>query len=104
MRFLVVTKQSSPPPPEMVLGLFEALSGWAKEQQAKGKMEQVWSFAGLQGGGGILNVNSLEELDAVMAGFPFGPFSHIETYPLVDLEPSLEAVRQAIRAMMPPNA
>ena len=104
MRFLVITKQSSPAPPDMVLGLFEALSAWAKEHQEKGRLEQVWSFAGLPGGGGIANVSSLEELDQMMASFPLNPFSNIETYPLVDLEPSLESVRQAIRAMMPPRA
>jgi muconolactone delta-isomerase len=87
----------------MALPLFEGLSGWANEQSAKGKMEQIWSFAGLQGGGGILNVESLEELDAIMITFPLGPFSKTEIYPLVDLEPSLERVREAIKAMMPPS-
>jgi muconolactone delta-isomerase len=101
MRFLIVTMQNTPPPPDMALGLFEALSAWAKSNQEQGKIEQVWSFAGLPGGGGIANVNSLEELDALMTSFPMSPFSDIETYPLVDLEPSLENVRQAIRSMMP---
>jgi muconolactone delta-isomerase len=68
-----------------------------------GKMEHVWSFAGLAGGGGVLNVNTLEELDTIMNGFPLGPFSTIEVFPLVELEPSLESVRNAIRAMMPPG-
>lgn len=104
MKFLVVTKQASPAPPEVALGLFEALSGWAKEHTASGKMEQIWSFAGSNGGGGLLNVDSLEELDQIMNAFPMGPFSTIETFPLVELEASLEGVRGAIRAMMPPGS
>ncbi|TAK76427.1 MAG: hypothetical protein EPO16_07215 [Dehalococcoidia bacterium] len=103
MRFLVTSIQTVPPPPEAALGLFDALSAWAKAHKEQGKLEQIWSFAGLQGGGGIANVATLEELDALMAGFPLAPFSHTEVYPLVDLEPSLEQVKQAIRAMMPPS-
>jgi muconolactone delta-isomerase len=96
--------QSTPPPPDMAMGLFEGLSEWAKAEQEQGKLEQVWSFAGMPGGGGIANVNSLEELDAMMNSFPLSPFSTIQVYPLVELEASLESVRQSIRAMMPPGA
>jgi len=103
VRFLVLTKQSSPPPPEIALSLFEGLSEWAKAHQASGKLEQVWSFAGLPAGGGILNVATLEELDSIMNGFPLSPFSTTEVLPLVELEPSLESVRQSIRAMLPPG-
>jgi muconolactone delta-isomerase len=94
--------QNTPVPPDMALGLFDALSAWAKAHQEQGKLEQIWSFAGMPGGGGVANVGSLEEFDALMNGFPLSPFSTIQAYPLVDLEPSLESVRQSIRAMMPP--
>ncbi len=103
MKFLVITKANSPIPPEMLVGLFDALSGWAKRNVAEGKLEQVWGFAGLPGGGGIANVSSLEALDTLMTTFPLGPFSSIELLPLVELEPSLEGARQAFRAMMPPG-
>ena len=101
MRFLIVTKSNSPIPPEMALPLFEATSAWAQQHTASGKMEQTWSFAGLAGGGGILNVASPEELDEIMISFPLSPFSTTEVYSLVDLEPSLQRVRNAIQAMMP---
>jgi muconolactone delta-isomerase len=103
MKFLVITKANSPIPPEMALGLFEALSAWATEHVSSGKIEQTWSFAALQGGGGIFNVESLEELDAIMTKFPLAPFSSTELYPLVELQPSLQRVREAIQAMMPPR-
>lgn len=101
MRFLVVTKSNSPIPPEMALPIFEATSVWAQQHTASGKMEQIWSFAGLPGGGGILNVDSPEELDEIMTAFPLSPFSTTEIYSLVDVEPSLQRVRNAIQAMMP---
>ena len=103
MRFLVVTRANAPLPPEMALGLVEAMKQWAAAQRQSGKLEQVWSFAGLNGGGGILDVGSHEELDAIMAAFPFGPFSHIDVYPLADLDASLQSFATVIQQMMPPR-
>ncbi len=104
MRFLVVTKANQPLPPEMAMGLTEAMEGWSRKHTTSGKIQQIWGFAGIQGGGGIANVNSLEELDAIMAEFPFGPFSDIEIYGLVDLETSLKNTKQAIQGMAPPGS
>ncbi len=103
MKFLVVTKAKMPFPPEMAQGLIDAMAGWAQKYTASGKMEQIWKFTGLQGGGGILNVNSLEEVDAIMAEFPFAPFSDIEIYGLTDLQAGLQLMKQAIQAMAPPG-
>jgi muconolactone delta-isomerase len=100
MRFLVITKASSPFPPEMALGMVQAMRQWIQTHTQSGKMEETWAFAGSNGGGGILNVESHEELDAIMAGFPFGPFSQIEILPLANLEASLKNFEQAIRQMM----
>ncbi len=44
-------------------------------------------------------MESLDELDAVMAGFPFGPFSDIDIVPIVDLESSLQRTKDALQAM-----
>ncbi len=104
MRFLVVTKANQPPPPEMAMGLVDAMSEWARKHTTSGKIEQIWGFAGIQSGGGITNVNSLEELDAIMAEFPFGPFSDIEIYGLVDLGTALKNAKQAMQAMAPPGS
>ena len=103
MRFLVVTKSKMPFPPEMAQGIIDAMEGWARKYTASGQLEQVWSFAGLQGGGGIGNVNSLEELDAIMTEFPIAPFSDIEIYGLVDFEASVGTWREAAKAMAPPS-
>ncbi len=103
MRFLVSSKAKQPPPPEMALGLVDATAEWARKHTASGKMEQVWAVAGGQAGGGIFNVNSLEEVDAIMAEFPFGPFSDVEVSGLVDIETTLKNAKQAIQAMAPPG-
>ncbi len=103
MRFLVTTRGNQPLPPEMAIGLVDAMSAWVHKYTASGKFEQVWGFAGARGGGGILKVNSLEEVDAIMAEFPFGQFSDIEVTGLVDIETTLKNVKQAIQAMAPPG-
>ena len=103
MKFLVLTKSKMPFPPEMALGLLDAMDGWTKKYTANGKLEQVWGFAGAKGGGGILKVDSLEEVDAIMAEFPFGQFSDIEVNGLVDIDTTLKNIKQAIQAMSPPG-
>ena len=45
-------------------------------------------------------MDSLEELDAVMAEFPFGATSDIEIIPLVDLDASLQRMKQFLEAMV----
>jgi muconolactone delta-isomerase len=87
----------------MALPLFEALSAWVKENEASGKIEQMWGIAGQQGGGGILNVNSLEELDMIMTMSPLGQFASVEVLPLIALEPMQAAMRAAVQAMPPPG-
>jgi muconolactone delta-isomerase len=100
MQFLIITKQSSPPPPEMVIPLIDAMEAWLAKNQADGTLKSSWSFAGTQGGGGIAEVDSHEQLDTIMAGFPFGPFSSIEVYALSDLAQSLAASRAVFQQMM----
>lgn len=97
MRFLIITKPKHFVPPDMVALLIDAMGVWRTKWA--GKIEQAWGFAGIQGGGGIANVDSLEELDTMMAEFPFAGASDIEVLPLVDLDASLQRTKQAIEAM-----
>ncbi len=99
MKFLVTSTTKNPIPPEMVPALVDAMAAWASKYTESGKLEAVWSFAGLAGGGGIANVDSLEELDAILVEFPFGPFSEIEILPIVDLNESLQRLKQAALAV-----
>ena len=87
----------------MIPSLVDAMSAWAAQNTANGKLETAWSFAGRVGGGGTLNVDSAEELDAIMIGYPFGAFSETAVYALADLESALlrskAAAEAAIQAM-----
>jgi muconolactone delta-isomerase len=100
MQFLVITKQASPPPPEMVIPLIDAMTAWLAEQRASGKAKGGWAFAGTNGGGGLIEVESHEELDAIMARFPFAPFSSIEILALSDIDQSLANAKTFIQEMM----
>jgi muconolactone delta-isomerase len=99
MKFLVISNPKHPVPPEIGPTLVDAMSAWVKQHTASGKIESTWSFAGTAGGGGIVNVDSPEELDAIMVAFPFGAFSEVEIYPLVDLHEALHRSKQAMLAM-----
>ena len=100
MRFLVVSTPKHFVPPDVALASIDALQAWVEKNTSASKFEQSWSFGAFQGGGGILSVDSLDELDEVMAGFPFGPFSDIEIRPLLDLDASLQRARETIAAAM----
>ena len=96
MRFLVNGKNRSPVPPEAFPALLDAMLAWISRY--KGKME-VWGFAGIPGGGGIINVDSVEEMDSIMVEFPLGPFTDTEIIPLVEIEPQLQHIKQVVQAM-----
>ncbi len=100
MRFLVTSRTKFQMPLEVAPGLMASLLAWAKKYTANGKLEAVWANAGSAGGGGILNVASLEELDAIMIELPIGPFSEVEVVPITDLQPSLERTQQMFQAMV----
>jgi muconolactone delta-isomerase len=103
MRFLVISNPKHLTPPELIPSLTDAMLAWVEQYTASGNLESTWSFAGQVGGGGIVNVDSAEELDAILIGFPFGAFSEIEVYALADLESALlgskAAAEAAIQAM-----
>ena len=96
MKFVVHTKIKHLVPPEVTLKLINAVEPWQK--QWGGKIEQTWSFAGIQGGGGILNVESLEELDAVMGSFPLLGVSDVEILPIVELGVALKRSKKVLEA------
>jgi muconolactone delta-isomerase len=77
-----------------------AMEGWVAQLRASGKAKAVWAFAGTGGGGGVLEVESHEELDAIMARFPFAPFSTIEILALSSLDESLANARASVQEMM----
>ena len=101
MKFMVISKPRHLAPPEMIIPLLDGFLAWLDKYTENGQLEDSWNFAGTQGGGGIVNVDSHEELDAIMAEYPFGPFSEIEIYPLSDLRESLQRGKARIAHAAP---
>jgi muconolactone delta-isomerase len=54
----------------------------------------------MQAGGGIANVDSLEELNRILTELPLAAVAEIEIYPLVGLEESLTLAKKALQAMV----
>ncbi len=84
MKVLVLVKNRYPIPPEVISRIMDGALAWKRKYE--GKMDQLFAFAGMQGGGGIVNADSAEELDTMLAELPMAPFSDIEIYPLTDVE------------------
>lgn len=99
MRFLITVIEKVPPPLEAALALTDAMEAWIDANTKSGKLEQVWGFAGYRGGGGIANVQSLEELNGIMVTMPIAAFQDTKIYGLTDIKQALEAGRQAAAAM-----
>jgi hypothetical protein len=101
MRFLVTTDPKHMAPPELIPMLIDGMDGWLSKY--KSNFVAVWSSAGKPGGGGIVEVDSPEQLDQMMIEFPFGPFSEIRIMPIVELRESLRKVKahfEQVAAMM----
>ena len=100
MQFLVITRQSMPPPPEMLMPMIGAMEAWVAQNRASGKATATWAFAGTPGGAGVVEVESHEELDAIMSRFPFGPYSTVEIIALSNLDESLANAKAFVGEMM----
>jgi muconolactone delta-isomerase len=98
MKFLIVSVTKHVVPPEAIVPIMDAMQGWIDKY--KTQFEQVWSFAGVSGGGGMLNVSSLEGLDQIMTEFPSGSFSDTQVCGLLELPESRERYKQAFAPMM----
>ena len=100
MRFLITANQKYMVPPEVQIGLLDGSVSWAKKYTANKKIEQSWSFVGLPGGCGILNVSSLEELNQIVAEFPLGAITQTEIRPIMDFEEGINQAKKAIMSMV----
>ncbi len=98
MRFLMVSTASREiPPPDVAAGMGQATLAWIDAYA--GKIEQAWAFAGGLGAGGIVNVESLEELDEILSSWPAQPWADYHLYPLIDVRESMERYVKAQEAL-----
>ena len=100
MKFLVVTKSREALPPEMILPALQMMKKWVADNRASGKLVDMWAFAGTIGGGGVLDVDSADELDAIMAKFPFAATSSVEIHALTNLEDAIDRAEANITEIM----
>jgi muconolactone delta-isomerase len=100
MKFVVISSLKHPVPPEMVIPLIDAFLAYISKYTESGHIEDSWAFAGTDKGGATFNADSLEELDAIIAEYPFGPFSEVEIYPVVNLQESLQRAKQVAQTLM----
>jgi muconolactone delta-isomerase len=100
MQFLVTIKSRDAVPPEMTVSLIEATQAWMAEHRASGKLQSIWAFAGMIAGAAVFEVDSHDEFDALMSGFPFGGSSTIEVFALSDIDKSLASGKAALEQMI----
>ncbi len=101
MRFLFTASPKHPVPPEMAVVLSDAMLGWVNQLKQNGKLETLFGYTGVPGGGCILNVESAEEANRIMLQFPFGPFSDVQVTALVDAVESVKYYKKLAEAMIP---
>ena len=100
MKFLLLSTPRYQIPPEMILPILDGFSAFLSKYTESGNIQESWSFAGVTSGAGIFEVDSHEELDAMLAESPLAPFSEIAIYPLVDLQESIQRGKQIAQARM----
>ncbi len=54
--------------PKKVAAVNAAMQAWLERQAANGEFETGWTSAGARFGGGLVNVDSTEEIEIVMFG------------------------------------
>ena len=89
MKFLVILEgvPGVALPPEQFIPLAKANNEWTKRMKASGRTEVAYLLAdhagGLQGGFGIVNYDSAEQLAEDLATFPAAGLCTFKVYPLV---------------------
>jgi muconolactone delta-isomerase len=100
MKFVLISNPRFQVPPEMIIPLLDAFIAYINKYKESGNILESWSFAGRIGGMALIEVDSHEELDAIMAENPVGPFSEVEFHAVVDLVESVKMGRQVAQARM----
>jgi muconolactone delta-isomerase len=100
MQFLIISNPKFQPPPEMLGAIMDGFVAFLTKYKESGNIRESWSFAGRVGGIALIEVDSHEQLEAIMAENPIAPFAEIEIHALVDLVESVKMGRQVAQARM----
>jgi hypothetical protein len=95
MKFLVLikVKAGARPTPEVVLKHKE----WVLQRVKSGAMEASYTFEGSSNGMCILNLKNPEELNALAAAAPMGPYCDVEVHRLTDFAEEMDRLAAALR-------
>jgi len=90
MRFLVIQTPKDEvvgvaPAGDMIETILKHME-YFRELKQRGKIIEEGAFAGLRGGFGIFEVESLEELNRLINFAPASQYMHTEIYPLISRE------------------
>lgn len=100
MRALIVARQKTSPPMEMMTILVDGFRQW--RDQHRDRMEHFSFFASGTGGCGIVTVDNEMELHKLVASWPLTPFSDMQVEILVDGDEALQFLTESILAQAAP--
>ena len=98
MRALIVARQKTPPPMEMMPMLVDGFRQW--RDQYRDRMEHFSFFASGTGGCGIVTIANEMELHNMVTSWPFTPYSDVQVEILVDGDEALQGFIEMIQSQM----
>jgi hypothetical protein len=96
MRALIVARQKTPPPMELMPMLVGGFQQW--REQHRNRMEHFSFFAGGTGGCGIVTVDDEMELHKLVTSWPLALHSDMQVEILVDGDEALQFMAELIES------
>lgn len=96
MRALIVARDKTPAPMEMLPILFEGFRQW--REQYRDQMEHFSFFASGSGGCGIVTVENEMALHNMVVSWPLYSYSHVQVEILVDGDEALQSVTEMFQS------
>ncbi len=98
MQALIVAREKTPVPMEMIPALFDGFRQW--RDQHRNRMDYFSFFASGNGGCGIVTIDNEMELHKMVASWPLAPYSDMQVEILVDGDEALQFVNEMIQSQM----
>jgi hypothetical protein len=97
MKFVIITRNrgNAAIGPSTMPALIEATKAFITRGRNASKWDVIYSHP--HGGAAIANHDTVEDLNAWLADYPFGALQDIEVLPLADVDQSLDKLLQAAR-------
>lgn len=92
MRFAIIYRPKTAPPPDQLPGMLQAMGEWM--QRHGDRVEGVQFFVG-GGGFGTIETNDAEDLARLISEHPFTQYADVEVRPLIDPQTALGILQEA---------